>query len=451
MSALGVRGGTVLVSDRSSRSDVIVASGRIVSVLDGVGTTRTGRDEPARSIEGGTVGAGAERSAVDPPVLVDAEPAPGTQFSGAGGASGVDSPVRVDTVLDATGLVVAPGFIDLQCNGALGVDLTSDPDRLGDVAAGLPRWGVTAWLPTVVTSPPAVRLAALRALREHRDVESGAVGATPLGLHLEGPFLAPARRGAHDPDLLAAPALALVDAEGWSRAARVALVTLAPELPGALDVVRALVDRGVVVAAGHTSATATQARAGLDAGVTGVTHLFNAMGGLHHRAPGLAGVALTDPRPQVGLIADGVHVDPTVVALAARALGDRMVLVSDAVAALGVGHAGGAPARSLGSLPVDVPADGAGEAARLADGTLAGSVLSLDRALRNLMAFAGVDLAGAVRAVTAAPAALLGLPDRGVIAPGAVGDLVLLTPDGHVVATVVGGQVAYDTRGASVP
>jgi hypothetical protein len=314
---------------------VIVASGRIVSVLDGVGTTRTGHDEPARSIEGGTVGAGAERSAVDPPLLVDAEPAPGTQFPGAGGASGVDSPVRVDTVLDATGLVVAPGFIDLQCNGALGVDLTSEPDRLGDIAAGLPRWGVTAWLPTVVTSPPAERLAVLRAFRDRRDVESGPVGATPLGLHLEGPFLAPARRGAHDLHLLTAPSLTLVDDEGWSRAAGVALVTLAPELPGALDVVRALVDRGVVVAAGHSSATASEARAALDAGVTGVTHLFNAMGGLHHREPGLAGVALTDPRPHVWLIADGVHVDPAVVALAAGALGDRTVLVTDAVAALG--------------------------------------------------------------------------------------------------------------------
>jgi N-acetylglucosamine-6-phosphate deacetylase len=431
---------------------VIVASGRIVSVLDGVGTTRTGHDEPARSIEGGTVGAGAERSAVDPPLLVDAEPAPGTQFPGAGGASGVDSPVRVDTVLDATGLVVAPGFIDLQCNGALGVDLTSEPDRLGDIAAGLPRWGVTAWLPTVVTSPPAERLAVLRAFRDRRDVESGPVGATPLGLHLEGPFLAPARRGAHDLHLLTAPSLTLVDDEGWSRAAGVALVTLAPELPGALDVVRALVDRGVVVAAGHSSATASEARAALDAGVTGVTHLFNAMGGLHHREPGLAGVALTDPRPHVWLIADGVHVDPAVVALAAGALGDRTVLVTDAVAALGAGHAAAAArAGRLGSRPVDLPADGEGGAVRLADGTLAGSALSLDRAVRNLMAFAGVDLAAAVHAVTAAPAALLGLPDRGVIAPGAVGDLVLLTPEGHVVATVIGGEVVHDARTAPVP
>jgi N-acetylglucosamine-6-phosphate deacetylase len=304
--------------------------------------------------------------------------------------------------------------------------------------------------------------------------------AAPLGLHVEGPFLAPERRGAHDPRHLTAPSAAMVEDEGWSQAAGVAIVTLAPELPGALDLVRLLTDRGVVVSAGHSSATAGQARAAVDAGVRYVTHLFNAMAPLHHREPGLVGVALTDDRVRVGLIADGLHVDPAVVALVARALGDRLSLVTDAVAALG---APPGPTR-LGTLAVTVsPAEGsptegtsvagssvAGTAAgspgaagspaagtptagssapgevRLADGTLAGSTLSLDRAVRNLVDFAGVTLADAVRAVTSTPAAVLGLTDRGVIAPGAVGDLVLLTPAGEVVATVVGGRVAYDAR-----
>jgi N-acetylglucosamine-6-phosphate deacetylase len=339
-------------------------------------------------------------------------------------------------VLDASGLLVAPGFVDLQCNGALGVDLTSEPDRLGEVAAVLPRWGVTAWLPTVVTSTAAARRGALRAVAAHDDPDA----ATPLGLHLEGPFLAPERRGAHDPDLIVPPSRELVDREGWSRDGGVALVTLAPELPGAADLARTLVDRGVVVSAGHSSATAAQARAAIDAGVTWVTHLFNAMVGLHHREPGLAGVALADPRVRVGLIADGLHLDPTVVDLVARLLGDRLVLVTDAVAALGLG----AGALRLGSLDVEVSAGDGG--VRLPDGTRAGSTLSLDRAVRNLVAFAGVDLAAAVRAVTAAPAAVLGLDDRGVVAPGAVGDLVLLTPGGEVVATVVGGRVVHDVR-----
>jgi N-acetylglucosamine-6-phosphate deacetylase len=174
-----------------------------------------------------------------------------------------------------------------------------------------------------------------------------------------------------------------------------------------------------------------------------VTHLFNAMAPLHHRDPGLAGVALTDERVRAGVIADGLHVAPAVVALAARALGDRLSLVTDAVAALG---APPGPVR-LGDLTATVsPDDGA---VRLADGTLAGSTLSLDRAVRNLVAFAGASLAEAVGAVTSTPAAVLGLPDRGVIAPGAVGDLVLLTPAGEVVATVIGGRVAYDARAAA--
>jgi N-acetylglucosamine-6-phosphate deacetylase len=171
-----------------------------------------------------------------------------------------------------------------------------------------------------------------------------------------------------------------------------------------------------------------------------VTHLFNAMAPLHHRQPGLVGVALADERVRAGLIADGLHVDPRVVAVAARALGERLSLVTDAVAALGL-PAGTA---RLGRLTVDVSADDG--AVRLADGTLAGSTLSIDRAVRNLVAFADVPLETAVRAVTSTPAAVLGLPDRGVIAPGAVGDLVLLTPAGEVVATVVAGDVVHDAR-----
>jgi N-acetylglucosamine-6-phosphate deacetylase len=321
----------------------------------------------------------------------------------------------------------------------VGVDLTAEPERVWEVAAALPRWGVTAWLPTVVTAPRSVRVRALRALRDGPPGGTG-VYAVPLGLHLEGPFLAPDRRGAHDARHLLAPTPEVVDDEGWSADAGVALVTLAPELPGALDLVRRLVDRGVVVSAGHSSASEAEATAAFDAGVTYVTHLFNAMAPLGHRAPGLVGAALVDDRVRVGLIADGLHVAPTVVALAARALADRLTLVTDAVAALG---APPGPLR-LGDLAVTVSeADGA---VRLADGTLAGSTLALDQAVRNLVAYAGVPLAEAVRAATAAPAAVLGLADRGVVAPGAVGDLTLLTPAGEVVATVVGGRLVHDAR-----
>jgi N-acetylglucosamine-6-phosphate deacetylase len=412
---------------------------RIVDVEADVGTTGTGDRRPGGSSEDGTVGAGAERSVVDAPVRDDAVPVVGETPPAAGGAPGWRHDADVAR-LDATGLLVAPGFIDLQCNGAVGVDITAEPERLWEVAAALPRWGVTAWLPTVITAPSDARIRALAALRS--GPPPGAVVACPLGLHLEGPFLAPERRGAHDPRYIVAPSWDLIDCEGWSRDA-VALVTLAPELPGALGLVRRLVDRGVVVAAGHSSATAAQAADAVDAGVSYVTHLFNAMAPLHHREPGLVGVALTDARVRAGVIADGLHVAPRVVALAARSLGDRLNLVTDAVAALGAPPGRVRLGRSTAALSAG---DGA---VRLPDGTLAGSVLSLERAVRNLVAFAGAPLAEAVRAVTSTPAAVLGLADRGVVAPGAVGDLVLLTEAGEVVATVIGGRIAHDTRAAA--
>jgi N-acetylglucosamine-6-phosphate deacetylase len=333
--------------------------------------------------------------------------------------------------LDATGLVVAPGLVDLQCNGAGGVDLAAEPERLWDVAALLPRWGVTAWLPTIVTSPPHVRERAAATLLA--GPPAGWVGAVPLGLHLEGPFLSPDHRGAHPAELLAPPSPSEV--AGWSPGAGVRMVTIAPELPGALDVVRDLVSRGVIVSAGHTGASVEEAAAGVDAGVRWVTHLFNGMAPLHHRRPGIAGVALTDPRLRVGLIVDGIHVHPRTVAAVWPALRGRLTLVTDAVAALG---APPGPLR-LGDSTVTAGPDGV----RLADGTLAGSDLSLDRAVRNLVAFTGCPLADAVAAASAVPCALLGEADRGVLAPGAVGDVVVLTPAGEVVATVIGGAVAW--------
>jgi N-acetylglucosamine-6-phosphate deacetylase len=331
-------------------------------------------------------------------------------------------PSAGEVVVDGSGLRVVPGFLDLQCNGGLGIDLAATPERIWELAAALPRWGVTAWLPTIVTAPEGTVEAALAAMAA--GPPPGWAGAVPLGLHLEGPFLAPGARGAHREALLRLPSLAAI--AGWSRATGVAVVTLAPELPGAGEVQAALVERGVVVSLGHTRTDAAGATAGIDGGARWVTHLFNAMAPLHHREPGLAGVALTDERVHVGLIADGVHVHPVAVALAQRALGPRLTLVTDAVAALG--HAG----------------DPAG--VRLADGTLAGSDLPMDRAVRNLRDFSRCDDLTALRAATAAPAAVLGDATRGTLVPGARADLVLLTPELEVVATCVGGQLVHDTR-----
>ena len=326
-----------------------------------------------------------------------------------------------DRRVEVDGLLLAPGLIDLQCNGALGIDVTSGPAAMWELAAALPRWGVTAWLPTVVTAAPGAVDAALAVLAA--GPPPGWTGAQPLGLHLEGPLLAPDARGAHPAEHLRAPSAEAV--AGWARDRGVALVTLAPELPGALDAIEALVAHGVVVSLGHSRATAAQASPAVDAGATWVTHLFNAMAPLHHREPGLVGLALTDERLRVGLIADGVHVHPAVVALAQRLLGPRLSLVTDAVRPMGTPRADG---------------DGG---VRTAAGVLAGSTCPLDAAARNLVRFAGCSSAEAVAAATTTPAAVLGDHERGTLDPGARADLVVLTPELDLVGTWIAGTPVH--------
>jgi N-acetylglucosamine-6-phosphate deacetylase len=227
---------------------------------------------------------------------------------------------------------------------------------------------------------------------------AGYAGAMPLGWHVEGPFISPKRNGAHNPDMLQAPDPGAVT--DWSPATGVRMATLAPELPRALDMVEVLVANGVVVSAGHSAATVDEAKAGFDAGIRGVTHLFNAMSPLDHRDPGLPGAALADDRVTVWLIPDGLHVHPALVSIVRRAVGpERLAIVTDAIAALGMGPG---QHRLAGRL---IECDET--SARLPSGTLAGSVLALDQAVRNLAAFTGCSLDDARLAVTAVPGRLL--------------------------------------------
>lgn len=335
--------------------------------------------------------------------------------------------------LDAEGLLVAPGFVDLQLNGAVGHDFTRQPEAMWEVGSGLARFGVTAFLATVISPSPELAARSVAAWRAgpppaHR-------GAVPIGLHLEGPYIAPARRGAHPEELLRPPSLA--ETAGWTVAAGVRLVTVAPELPGAPELISELSGRGVVVSLGHSDADVATARTGIEAGARYATHLFNAMPRLDPRSPGIAGAALVDDRVLVGLIADGVHLDPAVLMLAWRAAGPaRISVVSDGIAALGL--EGGGTQLAGRQLSVE---EGA---ARLPGGTLAGSICPLDQALRHLRGATGASPAEVVATVTANPARLLGLGHgRGELCPGGRADLVLLDAELGVKATLVGGEVAY--------
>jgi N-acetylglucosamine-6-phosphate deacetylase len=343
-------------------------------------------------------------------------------------------------VLDARGMILAPGFIDLQFNGGFGFDLTRNPESLWQVATELPRHGVTSFLPTIVTSP----LSRVRLVQEiwRKGPPARYKGAQALGLHIEGPFLNPAKRGAHNPTYLRPPALE--DVANWSQESGVWMVTLAPELLGALDVIATLTERGVVVGAGHSMATFDQARNAVTAGVRYATHLFNGMPQLHHRSPGLLGALLADERVTIGLIPDGLHVHPALIKLIWHMTGDdRLNLVTDAMAALDEGDG----VYQMGGFEVTVK----GKMAMLSNGTLAGSLLSMDEALRNLFNFTGCSQAEAVRTITTTPATLLGVSDRkGQIAPGFDADVVVLTPDFRVVATVIAGQLVYLDETASL-
>ncbi|MCA9951841.1 MAG: N-acetylglucosamine-6-phosphate deacetylase [Anaerolineales bacterium] len=341
-------------------------------------------------------------------------------------------PIGAAEVIDATGKLLVPGFIDLQCNGGFGHDFTADPASIWEAAARLPQYGVTTFLPTIITSPFDTIQAAQAVIA---NVPADFKGTWPLGLHLEGPFLNPAKKGAHNPHYLCSPQVDRV--LEWSPESGVCLVTLAPELDGALEVVAKLAENGVVVSAGHSMATFDEAAAGFDAGMRYGTHLFNAMPQIHHREPGLAGALLADDRLVVGLIPDGIHVHPALIKTVWQTLGNgRLNLVTDAMGAIGM------PSGTylLGEFEVTVT----GTTAHLANGTLAGSVIVMDEAIRKLIDYTDCSLAEALPTVTTTPARLLGLKHKkGQIAPGFDADLVLLNPDLTVDMTFVNGQIVY--------
>jgi N-acetylglucosamine-6-phosphate deacetylase len=323
---------------------------------------------------------------------------------------------------DLGGRFVAPGFVDLHVHGGGGASFVDDPPTAIESHR---RHGTTTSMASLVTAAIPDMTKQIAELVPF--VESGQIA----GIHLEGPFLSAARCGAHDPALLRPPepldVATLLDAGQGA----VRMVTIAPELPGALDAIRRIVDAGAVAALGHTDATYDAARAGLDAGASVGTHLFNAMRPLHHREPGVI-IALLDSEATLELVVDNVHVHPALVSWVSRAAAPgRIAMITDAIAAAGAGDGD----YFLGGLEVTVR-DGV---ARLTHGgSIAGSTLTQDVALRNAVA-AGVPLVDAVAALTSIPARALGL-STGTLDVGRRADLVVLTDDLHVDAVMLGGS-----------
>ena len=340
---------------------------------------------------------------------------------------------EADEAHDYGDSLLVPGFVDLQVNGAFGVDVASEPHRMAELSESLPSTGTTAYLPTVISSPESLYEDALPVLSTATHDRN--VGAEVLGVHLEGPFLSLDRRGAH------AAAHVVPSAPGLLAhlldLGPVRMLTIAPELEDADDLMSLAATRGVVVSAGHSDASFEIAYDTFDRRAASVTHLFNAMSPLHHREPGIPGAAFAHPRVVCGLICDGLHVHPEMVSLAFRMLGpDRIYLATDATAATGMGP-GEYP---LATRKVYLDAN----MARLGSGALAGSLLTMNEAFQNVLAFTGCTVPEAVRMASTVPARLVGEGRRkGRLTPGYHADVTVLGPDLSAEAVWKGGEQVY--------
>ena len=330
--------------------------------------------------------------------------------------------------LDGGGRFLFPGFVDTHIHGLEGFDVMYGTEAVRQMALRLPKYGVTAFVPTTVSAEPEAVTQALHGIRAARArQERDGLGARILKAHLEGPYLAPARRGAHRPETLCEPNTAVLEAF----ADVLGRVTVAPELPGAEGFIRRAVELGIHVNLGHTNADAETCLRALEWGADGFTHVFNAMSGIDHRAPGAAAAALRSGA-WLEVIADGIHLHPQLVSMLHKLAHGRVVLITDAMEAAGLPEG----RYDLGGLTVEARSG----AVRLADGTLAGSMLTMNRAAQNYCWFTGADEVRTAEAACVHPAAFCGQGGwLGSLAVGYAADAVLINADGSVFQTIIGG------------
>ncbi len=340
-------------------------------------------------------------------------------------------------IVDFGDAVLAPGFLDIHMHGGAGIDvMRASPSELPRLNKFLTTHGVTGYFPTTVAAPLDSTCAALEdladAIEASQNVLPDSVQARPLGIHLEGPFLSHKRRGVHPPENLLEPTLAIF-ARFWEASrGHVRMMTIAPELPGAMEVIAEAARRGVCVSIGHSDAELPIAKEAVAAGARHATHTFNAMRPLDHRNPGIIGEVLSDDGITADMICDGIHVSPEVVKVFLHSKGrERAVLITDAISATGMPDG----QYQLGPIQVDVKGGKC-----TANNSLAGSVLTMDRAIRNVTQFSDWSLRDAVRAASLNPATAAGLSSQyGALVPGGRADFTLLSSAGEVMKTIVGG------------
>jgi len=341
-------------------------------------------------------------------------------------------------LVDFGDAILAPGFFDIHIHGGAGLDvMRAAPAELPRLGSFLATHGVTSYFPTTVAASLDATYAALELLANAIDAPPATNGdpvqARPLGIHLEGPFLSHKRRGVHPPEYLVTPTVEIFDRLWQAARGHVRMMTIAPEVPGALEVIAEAAHRNVCVSIGHSDAELPIAKDAVKAGAHHATHTFNAMRPLDHREPGIIGEVLSDDRISADIIADGIHVSPEVVKVFLRAKGhERAVLITDAISATGMPDG----RYQLGPIQVDVK-----DGKCTSNGSLAGSVLTMDRAVRNVTKFSNWNLREAVRAATLNPAQAVTMSDNhGVLARGANADFVVMSPAGEVLKTIVAGR-----------